>query len=365
MRVVLAEPRGFCAGVERAIAIVERALEKFGDPVYVRNEIVHNRWVVEALRRQGAVFVRELSEVPAGATVIFSAHGVAKAVVAEGRQRALRVLDATCPLVSKVHREADRLDRAGYRVILIGHPGHPEVDGTLGQLPPGRMTLVSRQTDVADLPEPTPLSTGQPTAYITQTTLSLDETAHIVAALQQRFPDLVGPAREDICYATQNRQNAVKAHWAHFEPLVARNGLDVGLWGVPVVWVWLDREDRLGQAISFARAKQSGEWADFGREGGTVPTYDAVAIRSALEAMELGRQGWERYFADEGISPIAVSYEAFVADREAVVRRIIEAVDPGAVLAATDLGRSTLRRQSDGISAEWRVRFEAEEAGNR
>ena len=164
---------------------------------------------------------------------------------------------------------------------------------------------------------------------------------------------------------TPNGVFTIKAHWAHFEPLVARSGLDVGLWGVPVVWVWLDREDRLGQAISFARAQQSGEWADFGREGGTVPTYDAVAIRSALEAMELGRQGWERYFADEGISPIAVSYEAFVADREAVVRRIIEAVDPGAVLAATDLGRSTLRRQSDGISAEWRVRFEAEEAGNR
>ncbi|MBF0460210.1 MAG: 4-hydroxy-3-methylbut-2-enyl diphosphate reductase [Magnetococcales bacterium] len=211
MRVVLAEPRGFCAGVERAIAIVERALEKFGAPVYVRHEIVHNRWVVEALRRQGAVFVHELAEVPDGATVIFSAHGVSKAVAAEGNRRALRVLDATCPLVSKVHRQADRLDRAGYQVILIGHPGHPEVDGTLGQLPPGRMLLVAQKADVAGLPELGSRSTGQRIAYITQTTLSLDETAHIVSALQERFPDMVGPAREDICYATQNRQNAVKA----------------------------------------------------------------------------------------------------------------------------------------------------------
>ncbi len=210
MRVLLAEPRGFCAGVERAIAIVERALEKFGAPIHVRHEIVHNRWVVESLRRKGAVFVHELQEVPDGATVIFSAHGVAKAVEEEGKTRNFRVLDATCPLVSKVHREADRLDRTGHRVILIGHPGHPEVDGTVGQLPPGHMEVVSQVADVAGLPDHAP-SGGSRIAYITQTTLSLDETAHIVAALQQRFPDIVGPSREDICYATQNRQNAVKA----------------------------------------------------------------------------------------------------------------------------------------------------------
>ncbi|MBF0162331.1 MAG: 4-hydroxy-3-methylbut-2-enyl diphosphate reductase [Magnetococcales bacterium] len=207
MRVVLAEPRGFCAGVDRAIAIVERALEKFGTPLYVRHEIVHNRWVVEALRRKGAIFVHELEEVPPGATVIFSAHGVSKAVQTESRERALQVLDATCPLVSKVHREADRLYRSRHRVILIGHPGHPEVDGTMGQLPPGCMEVVAHTADVANLPP----SDGRQPAYITQTTLSLDETAHIIAALQARFPDLLGPAREDICYATQNRQNAVKA----------------------------------------------------------------------------------------------------------------------------------------------------------
>ncbi|MEO5341469.1 MAG: 4-hydroxy-3-methylbut-2-enyl diphosphate reductase [Magnetococcus sp. MYC-9] len=207
MRVVLAEPRGFCAGVERAIAIVERALEKFGAPLYVRHEIVHNRWVVDALRRKGAVFVHELHEVPTGATVIFSAHGVARAVEEDGQQRGLQVLDATCPLVSKVHREADRLHRSGHRLILIGHRGHPEVDGTMGQLPPGHMEVVSRWEEVAELPT----RAGQQAAYITQTTLSLDETAEVVAALKERFPDIVGPPREDICYATQNRQNAVKA----------------------------------------------------------------------------------------------------------------------------------------------------------
>ena len=215
MRVLLAEPRGFCAGVERAIAIVARALEKFGAPIYVRHEIVHNRWVVESLRRGGAVFVHELDEVPEGATVIFSAHGVSKAVVAEGERRGLHVLDATCPLVSKVHREADRLDREGCRVILIGHPGHPEVDGTVGQLSPGRMDVVSDVAGVADLSDWgcfSPMDGDRPTtAYITQTTLSLDETTSVVSALRQRFPDIAGPAREDICYATQNRQNAVKA----------------------------------------------------------------------------------------------------------------------------------------------------------
>ncbi|MBF0126024.1 MAG: 4-hydroxy-3-methylbut-2-enyl diphosphate reductase [Magnetococcales bacterium] len=205
-RVLLAEPRGFCAGVERAIAIVERALETFSPPIYVRHEIVHNRWVVESLRAKGAVFVSELHDVPDGAVVIFSAHGVSRQVMEEGRRRPLRILDATCPLVDKVHREAERRDQEGRRVILIGHKGHPEVEGTVGQLPPGRMTVISRPEDLETLP----FDAATPTAYVTQTTLSMDETATVIQALRQRFPDIQAPVREDICYATQNRQNAVK-----------------------------------------------------------------------------------------------------------------------------------------------------------
>ncbi|MBF0367905.1 MAG: 4-hydroxy-3-methylbut-2-enyl diphosphate reductase [Magnetococcales bacterium] len=207
MRVLLAEPRGFCAGVERAIAIVEKALEKFGPPIHVRHEIVHNRWVVEDLRRKGAIFVPELDAVPDGATVIFSAHGVSKEVQSEADRRPLRVLDATCPLVSRVHREAEKLDRKGSRVILIGHKGHPEVEGTMGQLPPGRMEVISKVEELGELSE----KPDSPAAYITQTTLSRDETADVIDALKERFPDIREPAREDICYATQNRQNAVKA----------------------------------------------------------------------------------------------------------------------------------------------------------
>ncbi len=207
MRIILAEPRGFCAGVERAIAIVERALEKFGPPIHVRHEIVHNRWVVDSLRRKGAVFVHELDDVPDGSTVIFSAHGVSKEVSREGARRDLRVLDATCPLVSKVHREAERQDRAGRRIILIGHQGHPEVVGTVGQLPEGRMDVISDLDSLDNLPD----KSDTPAAYITQTTLSVDETAEVVMALKSKFPNIQEPAREDICYATQNRQNAVKA----------------------------------------------------------------------------------------------------------------------------------------------------------
>ncbi|MBF0125528.1 MAG: 4-hydroxy-3-methylbut-2-enyl diphosphate reductase, partial [Magnetococcales bacterium] len=206
MKILLAEPRGFCAGVDRAIAIVERALEHFLAPVYVRHEIVHNRRVVETLRRKGAVFVHELDEVPDGATVIFSAHGVAKSVVNEGQRRSLHILDATCPLVERVHRAATRFDDAGMRVILIGHRGHPEVVGTMGQLPSGRITLVATEEDVALLDD----NNTQPVGYITQTTLSVDETARVVTALKQKFPAIHEQSREDICYATQNRQNAVK-----------------------------------------------------------------------------------------------------------------------------------------------------------
>lgn len=204
--VFLASPRGFCAGVDRAIQIVEKALEKYGAPVYVRHEIVHNRFVVERLESRGAVFVDELFQVPDGACVVFSAHGVAKAVYAEAKGRALDYIDATCPLVSKVHGEAARRWKAGYEIILIGHYGHPEVAGIMGQLPEGAIHLVETLQDVERLRPGAP----ERLAYITQTTLSLDDTAEIVAALQQRFPAIRGPSRNDICYATANRQMAVK-----------------------------------------------------------------------------------------------------------------------------------------------------------
>ncbi|MBF0444562.1 MAG: 4-hydroxy-3-methylbut-2-enyl diphosphate reductase [Magnetococcales bacterium] len=207
MRVLLAEPRGFCAGVDRAIAIVEKALEKFGPPIYVRHEIVHNRWVVDSLKRKGAIFVKELNDIPDGSTVIYSAHGVSKAVVKEGKARPLQVLDATCPLVGKVHREAERLDKNGQRIILIGHKGHPEVEGTVGQLEDGRIEVISQVNEV----EKMAANAKQKTAFITQTTLSVDETADVVEALRKKFPGIKEPGQEDICYATQNRQNAVKA----------------------------------------------------------------------------------------------------------------------------------------------------------
>ena len=204
MKVILAKPRGFCAGVVRAIEIVERALDKYGPPVYVRHEIVHNKWVVDALKARGARFVEELSEVPPNAITIFSAHGVSKKVEAEAAERGLRVLNATCPLVSKVHAQGRHYLRQGRTVILIGHAGHPEVEGTVGQIP-GPVLLVQTEEDVEalDLPEDTPI------AYVTQTTLSVDDTRGIIAALFRRFKDVVGPGTQDICYATQNRQTAL------------------------------------------------------------------------------------------------------------------------------------------------------------
>ena len=210
MEVLLANPRGFCAGVDRAIEIVERALEAFGAPIYVRHEIVHNRFVVDSLRQQGAVFVDELADVPDGATVIFSAHGVSQAVRRESRSRQLRVFDATCPLVTKVHIEVARLCKAGHDVILIGHAGHPEVEGTMGQWSAAAsgnaIHLVESIDDVARL------EVGRPEklCFVTQTTLSVDETRDIIAALRARFPLIEGPRRDDICYATQNRQDAVR-----------------------------------------------------------------------------------------------------------------------------------------------------------
>jgi 4-hydroxy-3-methylbut-2-enyl diphosphate reductase len=205
MKVILAQPRGFCAGVVRAIEIVERALEKYGPPVYVRHEIVHNKWVVDALKARGARFVEDLSEVPADGITVFSAHGVAKKVELEAKDRGLHVLNATCPLVSKVHTQGRHYLRKGRTVVLIGHAGHPEVEGTLGQIP-GQVLLVQTENDVDTLalPEDTPI------AYVTQTTLSVDDTRGIIAALYRRFKDVVGPGTEDICYATQNRQMALR-----------------------------------------------------------------------------------------------------------------------------------------------------------
>ena len=206
LHVLIAAPRGFCAGVDRAIKIVELAIERFGPPVYVRHEIVHNRFVVERLRGLGAVFVKELDEVPDGRPVVFSAHGVPKVVPAAAQARGLDYLDATCPLVSKVHRQAERLIEAGRHIIFIGHAGHPEVIGTFGQVPAGSMTLVETVEDVAQLDPQHPDNLS----FLTQTTLSVDDTAKVVEALQARFPSILAPRSEDICYATSNRQAAVK-----------------------------------------------------------------------------------------------------------------------------------------------------------
>jgi 4-hydroxy-3-methylbut-2-enyl diphosphate reductase len=219
MKLLLANPRGFCAGVDRAIEIVERALRMFGAPIYVRHEVVHNRHVVDRLRDMGAVFVEELEEVPAGATVVFSAHGVSTAVEREASQRGLQIFDATCPLVTKVHMEVARYAREGRDVILIGHHGHPEVEGTMGRFDTsqgGRMQLVQDLDDVAQLSVRDP----EKLAFVTQTTLSVDDTAAMVAALRERFPSLQAPRREDICYATQNRQDAVKNLLAQCDLLI-------------------------------------------------------------------------------------------------------------------------------------------------
>ena len=216
LHLIIAAPRGFCAGVERAIRIVELALERYGAPVYVRHEIVHNKYVVDRLKAMGAVFVKEVSEVPDGVPVVFSAHGVPKTVPAEAQNRGLDYLDATCPLVSKVHRQAQRLIEAGRHIIFIGHAGHPEVIGTFGQVPAGSMTLVETEEDVPliEVADPDNL------AFLTQTTLSVDDTAAIVAALQRRFPSIKAPRGEDICYATSNRQAAVKAMVGRVEKML-------------------------------------------------------------------------------------------------------------------------------------------------
>ena len=206
LTLLIAAPRGFCAGVDRAIRIVELAIERYGPPVYVRHEIVHNKFVVDALKAKGAVFVSELDQVPDGVPVVFSAHGVPKAVPAKAQERGLDYLDATCPLVSKVHRQAERLVESGRHILFIGHAGHPEVIGTFGQVPEGRMTLIETAEDAERIAPADP----QNLAFLTQTTLSVDDTAEIVSILQRRFPAIRGPRGEDICYATSNRQAAVK-----------------------------------------------------------------------------------------------------------------------------------------------------------
>lgn len=206
MQILLANPRGFCAGVERAITIVERALEKFGAPIYVRHEVVHNKFVCDDLRAKGAVFIEELAEVPAGSTVIFSAHGVSKAVREEAEQRGLKVFDATCPLVTKVHVEVGKMRSQAREVVMIGHKGHPEVEGTMGQSRDG-MYLVETPEDVKNLMVDTP----QALSFVTQTTLSVDDASVAISELRKKFPDIQGPKKDDICYATQNRQDAVKA----------------------------------------------------------------------------------------------------------------------------------------------------------
>lgn len=257
MRVILAQPRGFCAGVVRAIDIVERSLEKFGAPVYVRHEIVHNKHVVDSLKAKGAVFVEEISEIPDGATTIFSAHGVARRVVDEASQRGLPVLDATCPLVSKVHAQGKRYVSRGRTLILIGHAGHPEVEGTLGQVD-GPVILISTEEEVEklDLPNDAPVS------YVTQTTLSVDETKGVIAALQRRFSDLTGPNTSDICYATQHRQSAVRD---------------------------LCKVSDMILVVGAANSSNSNRLCEIGREEG-LPSYliaDATAIDPAwLDGME-------------------------------------------------------------------------------
>lgn len=206
LNLLIAAPRGFCAGVDRAIEIVEKALERYGSPVYVRHEIVHNKYVVEGLKAKGAIFVKELDEVPDDAPVVFSAHGVPKTVPAEAKRRELLYVDATCPLVSKIHRQAERQIEKGRHIIFIGHEGHPEVIGTMGQVAPGQMTLVETIEDVEKLP----FDADEELAYLTQTTLSVDDTREVIQALEWRYPNISGPRAEDICYATSNRQAAVK-----------------------------------------------------------------------------------------------------------------------------------------------------------
>jgi 4-hydroxy-3-methylbut-2-enyl diphosphate reductase len=288
LKLLIAAPRGFCAGVDRAIRIVELAIEQLGAPVYVRHEIVHNRFVVDSLKAKGAVFVEDLDDVPDGASVVFSAHGVPKSVPAEAEARGLDYLDATCPLVSKVHSQAERLVAAGRHILFVGHKGHPEVIGTFGQVPEGRMTLIETVDDVAGLAPADPANL----AFLTQTTLSVDDTAEIVAALKRRFPAIQAPRGEDICYATSNRQAAVKAIAPLCEAMLVI--------GAPNS----SNSVRLVEAAERAGARamlvQRGSDLDFGWLAG-VTTLGLTAGASAPELLvrEVVARLAERYAIDE------------------------------------------------------------------
>ncbi|MBK6707810.1 MAG: 4-hydroxy-3-methylbut-2-enyl diphosphate reductase [Sphingomonadales bacterium] len=311
LTILLAAPRGFCAGVDRAIQIVERALEQYGAPVYVRHEIVHNKFVVDSLKAKGAVFVDELDEVPADAHVVFSAHGVPKSVPVDAENRGLSYLDATCPLVSKVHRQAERQVESGRHILFIGHRGHPEVIGTFGQVPAGTMTLVETIEDAEAL-EPTDAAN---LAFLTQTTLSVDDTADIVATLQRRFPGIVGPKGEDICYATSNRQAAVKA-------IAGRCGLVLVI-GAPNSSNSLRLVEVAERAGTPARLVQRADEVDFAWLEG-IETLGVTAGASAPEVLV-------RQFMDRISERFDVSEEQVVTAEESITFKL-----PRELTAAAD-----------------------------
>jgi 4-hydroxy-3-methylbut-2-enyl diphosphate reductase len=288
LKLLIAAPRGFCAGVDRAIRIVELAIEQLGAPVYVRHEIVHNRFVVESLKAKGAVFVEELDEVPDGAPVVFSAHGVPKSIPAAAEARGLDYLDATCPLVSKVHSQAERLVAAGRHILFVGHKGHPEVIGTFGQVPEGRMTLIETVADVATLAPADPDNL----AFLTQTTLSVDDTAEVIAALNARFPGIQAPRGDDICYATSNRQAAVKAIAPLCDAMLVI--------GAPNSSNSLRLVEAAERAGSRARLVQRGSDVDFDwLEGVTTLGLTAGASAPELLVREVVEALGERYAIDE------------------------------------------------------------------
>jgi 4-hydroxy-3-methylbut-2-enyl diphosphate reductase len=307
LHLLIAAPRGFCAGVDRAIKIVELAIERFGPPVYVRHEIVHNRFVVDRLRGMGAVFVKELDEVPDGRPVVFSAHGVPKLVPAAAQARGLDYLDATCPLVSKVHRQAERLIEAGRHIVFIGHAGHPEVIGTFGQVPPGSMTLVETVEDVAliELTDPANL------AFLTQTTLSVDDTAAIVEALQARFPSIAAPRSEDICYATSNRQAAVKAIAGRCEKMLV-----IGAPNSSNSLRLAEVAERQGVAARLIQRAADIDWDWFGTPGTIGLTAGAsapeVLVREVIDALA------ERFEVREEIAEHELERMTFKLPRELV-----------------------------------------------
>jgi 4-hydroxy-3-methylbut-2-enyl diphosphate reductase len=307
LKVLIAAPRGFCAGVDRAIQIVELALERFGAPVYVRHEIVHNRFVVERLRDLGAIFVDELDEVPDDRPVVFSAHGVPKSVPSAARDRSLTYVDATCPLVSKVHRQAERMIEEGRHILFIGHAGHPEVIGTFGQVPEGSITLIETVDDVAGLEVPR----GASLAFLTQTTLSVDDTALVVDALKVRFPDIRAPRSEDICYATSNRQAAVKAIAGECDRLLV-----IGAPNSSNSQRLAEVAERLGVPARLIERASDIDWAWLGEPGTLGITAGAsapeVLVREVLDALA------ERFEVTEEIADHTPERMTFKLPRELV-----------------------------------------------